>query len=119
MKMMEILSPQTVSISERYNSIFPTGKLRSEFTKPHARSFLFTDFHSVQQSKNQNENFFTKVLFSKKKFHFGFLIATTKLLRTYQTMGIKVEEEDPTDLLPKISAEKMTRRLSTGSQFDL
>ena len=25
-------------------------------------------------------------------------------------MGTKVEEEDPTDLLPKVAAEKMTRR---------
>ena len=34
-------------------------------------------------------------------------------------MGTKVEEEDPSDLLPKISAEKMTRKLSRGYQFDL
>ena len=34
-------------------------------------------------------------------------------------MGMKVEEEDPSDLLPKIGAEKMTRRLSRGCQFDL
>ena len=34
-------------------------------------------------------------------------------------MGTKVEEEDPSDLLPKIGAEKMTRSLLRGCQFDL
>ena len=57
--------------------------------------------------------FFTKELFSKK-FHFGFLIATTKLLRIQKTMRTKDEEENPTDLLPKDGAEKMIRMLSRG-----
>ena len=26
------------------------GKLQSEFTKPHARSFVFTDFHLVRRT---------------------------------------------------------------------
>ena len=34
-------------------------------------------------------------------------------------METKVEEDDPTDLLPKIGAEKMTRRLSRGYQLEL
>ena len=33
-------------------------------------------------------------------------------------MEIKVEEEDPTDLLPKIEAEKMTRSLLRGYRLD-
>ena len=31
-----------------------------------------------------------------------------KLHRIQQTMGTKVDKEDPTDLLPKVTAEKMT-----------
>ena len=34
-------------------------------------------------------------------------------------MGTKVEEEDPTDLLPKVTTEKMTWRLLRGCQLDL
>ena len=34
-------------------------------------------------------------------------------------MGIKVEEEDPCDLLPKFKAEKMTRKLLRNFQLDL
>ena len=34
-------------------------------------------------------------------------------------METKVEEEDQTDLLPKIGAEKMTKRLSRDCPFDL
>ena len=64
-----------------------------------------------QESENQNENFFTKGLFNKK---FSFWFFEIQLTR-----GIKVEEEDPTDLLPKIGAENMTRRFSRGCQLDL
>ena len=45
-----------------------------------------------------------------------------KCLKQYyikDLMRTKVEEEDPTDLPTKIGAEKMTRRLSRGCQFDL
>ena len=34
-------------------------------------------------------------------------------------MGIKVDKEDPTDLLPKVAVEKMTWRLLRGCQLDL
>ena len=34
-------------------------------------------------------------------------------------MRTKVEEEDPTDLLPKVAAEKMTRRLLRGCQLEV
>ena len=39
------------------------------------------------------------------------MITASKLLRIHEPMGTKVEEEDPTDLLPNVAAEKMTRRL--------
>ena len=32
-------------------------------------------------------------------------------------MGTKVDKEDPTDLLPKVTAEKMTWRLLRGCQL--
>ena len=31
----------------------------------------------------------------------------------------KVEEKDPSDLLPKVAAEKMTRRLLRGCQLEV
>ena len=34
-------------------------------------------------------------------------------------MGTKVDKEDPTDLLPKVTAEKMTWRLLRDCQLDL
>ena len=34
-------------------------------------------------------------------------------------MGIKVEEEDATDLLPKVTPEKLAWRLLRGGQLDL
>ena len=46
------------------------------------------------------------------------MITTSKLLRTQQIMGTKVEDEDPTDLLPKVGAEKTTRRLLRGYQLE-
>ena len=54
-----------------------------------------------------------------KKFHFGFLTPASKLLRSQQPMGTKVEEEDPSDLLPKVVAEKMIRRLLRGCQLEV
>ena len=54
-----------------------------------------------------------------KKIHFGFLTPASKLLGSQQPMGTKVEEEDPTDLLPKIGADEMTRRLNRVFQLDL
>ena len=66
------------------------------------------------------ENFVTKeLLSSKKNFHFGFLTPASKLLRSQQPMGTKVEEEDPSDLLPKVVAEKMIRRLLRGCQLEV
>ena len=58
-------------------------------------------------------------LFSNKIFHFGFLTPASKLLRSQQPMGTKVEEEDPIDLLPKFGAEKSTRRLLRGCQLEV
>ena len=56
---------------------------------------------------------------SNKNFTFGFLITASKLLRIHGLMGTKVEEEDPTDLLPKVAAEEMTRRLLRGCQLEV
>ena len=57
--------------------------------------------------------------FVVKNFHFGFLTPASKLLGSQQPMRTKVEEEDPTDLLPKFTAEKMTRRLLRGCQLEV
>ena len=50
---MEILSPQKHPNQSVIMGFLAIGKLRSEFTKPHARSFVFTDFHLVQKCKSQ------------------------------------------------------------------
>ena len=42
-----------------------------------------------------------------------------KSAHSFPPCPTKVEEEDPADLEPKIGAEKMTRRLCRGYQFDL
>ena len=47
------------------------------------------------------------------------MITASKLLRIHGPMGTKVEEEDPTDWLPKVGAEKITRRLLRGSQLEV
>ena len=55
-----------------------------------------------------------------KKISFWFFdYYALKLLGSQQPMGTKVEEEDPSVLLPRIGAEKMTRSLLRGCQFDL
>ena len=54
-----------------------------------------------------------------KKFCFRFQTPVSKLQRIQQTMETKVDKEDPTDLLPKVTAEKMTQSLLRGCQLDL
>ena len=49
-----------------------------------------------------------------RKFSFWFFDYFFKIQKTMET---KVEEEDPSDLLPKAVAEKMIRRLLRGCQL--
>ena len=54
-----------------------------------------------------------------KKFSFWFFDCSFKTTENLAILQTKVEEDDPTDLLPKFGAEKMTRKLSRGCQLDL